>query len=158
MNMINASDTTIRVPADLLTDDAWQGKGARPTHVDCPPGAVLPIQDAYALRKRTVAPQLNGRAVPTKSVVEQRCPQLKPHGTDAETLYATKCVEDLDHVQRAFAELERVGKASAGTAEGALVNAMIEKGIREGIAATLGNRQQEPLATPVFVAVPTTTD
>lgn len=149
MKMINSSSHTIRVPSELLTADAWKGGEARPLHVIIPPRGIVDIEDAYALRKRVQ--HGDGPAVVIASAVENVAPQLKPHGPEAQALYESKTVDDLDHVKRAFAELERVGKASSGTADDAVVKAKIEKGIREGVAAVLGLNEPKPEAVPVIV-------
>lgn len=149
MKMINTSNDTIRVPVDLFHDDAWDGPDARPTDpVPVEPGDVVLIKDNYALRSRLTPGRTNGKPNLVRSAVEKLCPQLQPADADAREMFATKTLEDLDDVRRTFAELDRVGKASAGTIDDAMKNAEIEKGIRAGVAHALGMDKPKPTAKP----------
>lgn len=149
MKMINSSSHTVRASSELLHADTWTGEGARPSHVMIPPNGVVEVDDAYALRKRAPT-TVEGPVVTLPSAVEQMVPQLQPYGDAAKQLFATKCVDDLDHVKRAYAELDREGKASAGTIEDAMVKAKIEKGIRDGLAHALGLDVPKPVAVPTI--------
>jgi hypothetical protein len=147
MKMINASNDTIRVPSELFAKEAWDGPNARPTApVPVEPGDIVLIDDHYALPSRLVPAHFQGTGARTKSAVEKLCPQLKPYDDAAKELFATKTLEDLDDVRRTFAELERAGKASAGTVEDAVTAARIEKGIRDGLAHALGHDKPKPMA------------
>lgn len=149
MNMINASNDTIRVPVELFHADSWDGPEARPNQpVPVEPGEVVLIDDHYALRTR------GPKAEMLKSAVEKTCPQLKPCGAEALELYTTKTVDDLDDVRRTFAELERVARAQPGTIDQTMLKAQVERGIREGISHALGLDQPKPTAKPRIEKAP----
>lgn len=147
MKMINASTTTIRVPVELFAKEAWDGPDARPTApVPVEPGDVVLIDDRYALPSKLIPGRFLGTGARCKSAVEKLCPQLAPADDAAKEMLATKTLEDLDEVRRAYLELERAGKASAGTIDDAVTSARIEKGIREGVAHALGLDKPKPTA------------
>lgn len=155
MKMINTSSDTIRVDSGLLPASSWKGEGERPPFVTLPPRGVVEVDDGYALRKRT--PRISGNKgdpVLLPAAVTTMVPQLKPYGADAQRMYDTMSVDDLPHVRAAFAELERAGKASAGSADEAFVQAKIEHGIAKGLAHAMGLTKKPPPAEPIFEIAP----
>jgi hypothetical protein len=148
--MINTSDKTVRTTSDILTADSWKGDGARPATISIPPGKTVHVDDGYALKRSSGRVNADGEPVLLPSAVEQLAPQLQPADEAAKTMFATKTVDDLDHVKRAYAEAAKEGKAGPGTIEEAMVAHKIEAGIRKGMAAALGVGQPKPEAVPVF--------
>jgi hypothetical protein len=145
MKLKNTAPHAISINRDLYA--GWQALGIRDQLVEIPAGAIFECPDGYAVRRRSFA---GSQPTPMPSAADQLgCGYLKPHGKEAEELYATFYSDTLPAT---VLEMVRSSTASTSTTPDDLKRALEQQEFGKRMMVVAGEQQAEaaPRGAPVF--------